>query len=60
MLRVVSPRLTRSTPVYALMALTALVAGGSAAAQVHITIDPVMTKGPAEAPVTIVEFSDYQ
>ena len=25
-----------------------------------ITLDPAMTKGPAEAAVTIVEFSDYQ
>jgi hypothetical protein len=25
-----------------------------------ITVDPVMTKGPAQAVVTIVEFSDYQ
>ena len=25
-----------------------------------ITVDPVMSKGPAEAVVTIVEFSDYQ
>lgn len=25
-----------------------------------LTIDPVMARGPAEAPVTIVEFSDYQ
>jgi protein-disulfide isomerase len=25
-----------------------------------LTIDPAMTKGPANAPVTIVEFSDYQ
>jgi hypothetical protein len=24
------------------------------------TIDPAMTRGPAAAPVTIVEFSDYQ
>jgi hypothetical protein len=27
---------------------------------VSITIDPAMTRGPADAPVTIVEFSDYQ
>jgi len=25
-----------------------------------LSIDPVMAKGPATAPVTIVEFSDYQ
>ena len=25
-----------------------------------MTINPVMSKGPAAAPVTIVEFSDYQ
>ena len=25
-----------------------------------ITVDPMMTKGPPEAAVTIVEFSDYQ
>lgn len=27
---------------------------------ITITIDPVMSRGPADAPVTIVEFSDYQ
>ena len=26
----------------------------------EITIEPVMTKGPSNAPVTIIEFSDYQ
>jgi hypothetical protein len=30
------------------------------AAPIRITIDPAMTKGPAGAPVTIIEFSDYQ
>jgi len=31
-----------------------------ARAQVELTTHPSMTKGPAGAPVTIVEFSDYQ
>ena len=29
-------------------------------AQVEITINPTMVKGPRDAPVTIIEFSDYQ
>lgn len=29
-------------------------------AQVEITINPMMVKGPRGAPVTIIEFSDYQ
>ena len=29
-------------------------------AQLRVTIEPVMAKGPTDAPVTIVEFSDYQ
>ena len=32
----------------------------SAAAQVELTAHPSMVKGPPGAPVTIVEFSDYQ
>ncbi|MGH7391231.1 MAG: hypothetical protein ACREM3_17495 [Candidatus Rokuibacteriota bacterium] len=30
------------------------------AAQVDLSVDPAMTRGPAQAPVVIVEFSDYQ
>ena len=26
----------------------------------ELTIEPAMVKGPASAPVTIIEFSDYQ
>ena len=26
----------------------------------NVTIDPALVRGPAEAPVTIVEFADYQ
>jgi hypothetical protein len=29
-------------------------------AQVEISINPVMVKGPRDAAVTIIEFSDYQ
>jgi hypothetical protein len=29
-------------------------------AQVEITMDPMMVKGPRDAAVTIIEFSDYQ
>jgi len=28
--------------------------------QSEVVIDPAMVKGPADAPVSIVEFSDYQ
>jgi hypothetical protein len=31
-----------------------------AAAQVELTMDPGRTRGPALAPVTIVEFSDFE
>lgn len=31
-----------------------------AAAQVDMTADPAMTRGPAGAPVTIVEFFDFE
>ena len=45
---------------YSLLALFAVIAGGRADAQVGLTTVPAMTRGPASAPVTIVEFSDYQ
>jgi hypothetical protein len=32
----------------------------AARAQIDVTIEASMTKGPAGAPVTILEFSDYQ
>ena len=40
--------------------LGGLVARDTLLAQVNITITPSMATGPARAPVTIVEFSDYQ
>ena len=42
-----------------LLALVAL-STPRALAQVEITWSPSMVKGPSGAPVTIVEFSDYQ
>ena len=39
-----------------------LVAGlsGPVAAQVELTVAPAMTRGPEHAPVTIVEFVDFE
>ena len=31
-----------------------------AAAQVDLTVTPAMTRGPERAPITIVEFSDFE
>ncbi len=43
------------------VALTlALWASACAGQSASVTIDPVMARGPEDAPVTIVEFSDYQ
>jgi hypothetical protein len=42
-----------------LLAVLALSAGRTHA-QVEISINPAMVKGPRDAAVTIIEFSDYQ
>ena len=42
-----------------LLLLLAAVACGAQTPR-EITIEPAMVKGPAGAPVTIIEFSDYQ
>jgi hypothetical protein len=57
-----SPRVYyRSFRVLVAALLTVAVVGpATARAQVEITIDPNMVKGVPGAPVTIVEFSDYQ
>ena len=46
----------------ALLVLALVLAVGGATGQTpgDITVEPTMVKGPATAPVTIVEFSDYQ
>ena len=45
---------------YSLLVFLLLIAGERAHAQVNLTMDPAMTRGPAGAPVTIIEFADYQ
>lgn len=49
-----------TTVVALALALALTVSVSVAAAQPRLTIEPTMTKGPATAPVTIVEFSDFQ
>ncbi len=51
----------RSPRVYTIILACALVlVAAQAPAQVELTVAPFMAKGPADAPVTIVDFSDYQ
>lgn len=44
----------------AVLALAIVLGARPASGQVELTVAPTMVKGPAEAPVVIVEFSDYQ
>lgn len=57
-----APNPTRRSPrVYYIIFACALVfSAAEAPAQVELTVAPFMAKGPADAPVTIVDFSDYQ
>jgi len=57
-----APNPTRRSPrVYYIVFACALVfSAAEAPAQVELTVAPFMAKGPADAPVTIVDFSDYQ
>ena len=53
--------MTRTASLVALtLALWVSACSGQTDGAGTITVDPVMTKGPADASVTIVEFSDYQ
>lgn len=45
---------------YILLLFPALLLPAGSVAQVRLGSDPAMTRGAAGAPVTIVEFSDYQ
>ena len=40
--------------------MTLVSAAAGAAESRHVSIDPALVRGSADAPVTIVEFSDYQ
>jgi hypothetical protein len=46
----------------ALVVVALLLPAGAGAAETinGLTVEPTMVKGPATAPVTIIEFSDYQ
>jgi hypothetical protein len=46
--------------VLTLLALTGWAGTSRALAQVELSWSPSMVKGPSGAPVTIIEFSDYQ
>ena len=51
---------SRVAAVLALLVATTSIMPPRALAQIELTWSPAMVKGPPAAPVTIVEFSDYQ
>jgi hypothetical protein len=55
-----SLRLAWSARVYTIALAATLALAAPAPAQTAIAIEPMMTKGAMTAPVTIVEYSDYQ
>lgn len=55
-----SPRSPWSVRVYTIVLVSTLITITASAAPIRITIEPTMTKGLTNAPVTIIEFSDYQ
>jgi hypothetical protein len=59
----VTPRSLRSlwsVRVYTILLVSIVGFAIASAAPVRVTVEPTMAKGPATAPVTIIEFSDYQ
>jgi protein-disulfide isomerase len=57
-----SLRFSWSARVYTIVVALIVALGVETAvpAPMRVTIEPGMTRGPADAPVTIIEFSDYQ
>ena len=58
-----NPRSLRSpwsVRVYTILLVSIVGFAIASAAPVRVTVDPTMVKGPVAAPVTIIEFSDYQ
>ena len=54
------PRVYTIPTAWLLVLLALLASAAGAQTPTEITIDPAMVKGADKAPVTIVEFSDYQ
>ena len=54
------PRSPRVYYIVLACALALVLRAGAVGAQIELTVAPAMARGPGDAPVTIVEFSDYQ